>query len=156
LAKGTPTLTTVSLTKGETQMALHTEDMTLVPDTGELVPVGAYRVRINKVTEGESSTGNPTVTFEAKIQDEGPSFGRPIFIQASLQPHALFTLKAVYSAVGYKPGPEGHDPEQTIDGEMYVYVQHRKYMKDGTEREGHEMPLKGMRSLSAGPWTPRG
>lgn len=138
---------------------LHTEDMSQVPEQGELVPEGNYLVRISEVKETDpeggpllSKGGNPKVDFVAKIQDEGPSFGRPLYITASLQSHALFTLKAIYTAVGYKPGSEGHDPSQTLDGEMYVNVKHKIYEGKPTMDIG----ANGIRSIEKGPLQLRG
>lgn len=134
---------------------LHTEtDMSQIPDQGELVPEGNYLVRISEVKETNddgtpltSKSGNPKVDFVCKIQDEGPAMGRPLYITASLQAHALFTLKAIYSAVGYNPGPEGHDPSQVLDGEMYVNVKHKTY--EG--KPSMDIQASGIRSVSKGP-----
>ena len=133
-------------------MALHTDNMAEVPDQGELVDEGNYHVRVSKVEEKESDAGKPMVVFELKIQDEGKHMGRPVYLTASLQSHALFTLKKVYTAVGYQPGPEGHDPEKVLDGEFYVTIKHKEFEnKQGQKQKGHDMPLWGIRSLSQGP-----
>lgn len=129
-------------------MALHTEDMSQVPDFGELVPeFEGYHVRVSKVEERESSTGNPVAFINCKVQTEGEAFGRNISIIASLQPHALGTLKAVYKASGYTPGPEGHDPEHIIDAEFYVNVVHEKY----NGQDVAKVPNWSIRSLDQGP-----
>lgn len=131
-------------------MALHTEhNMEDVAAPGEIVPAGNYHVRVSKVEEKDSTTsGQPIAIFQCKIQDDGPQFGRMLFIIASLQPHALFSLKAVYNAAGYKPGAEGHDPEQVLDSEFYVKVEIEKDPKSGEDR--NKIPPNGIRSLSKG------
>lgn len=135
---------------------LHTElDMSQVPEGGELVDKGSYLVRISEVQEEDKdgnplvskSSGGPMVNFVCKIQDEGKWMGRPLYISASLQAHALFTLKAIYVAVGYNPGSEGHDPSACLDGEMYVYVDHDSY--EG--RPTMKIQASGIRSVAKGP-----
>lgn len=135
---------------------LHTEvDMSQIPEGGELVDKGNYLVRISNVKDEDNegnqllakSSGAPIVEFTCKIQEEGKWMGRPLFITASLQPHALFTLKAVYTAVGYNPGPEGHDPHECLDGEMYVNVDHDTY--EG--KPSMKIQASGIRSVSKGP-----
>lgn len=140
-------------------MSLHPEtNMADVPEQGELVPVGDYLVRVSSVKEDISRTSKmPIVNFEMKIQDEGPNLGRPLYITASLQSHALFMLKAIYTAAGYKPGPEGHDPEQVLDSSFYVHVEHKDGEK-GTEYEGqkfHDIKPQFVRSLDKGPYKAR-
>lgn len=113
-------------------MALHTENMAEIKDSGEMVPEKFwYHVRISKAEEGVSSTGGPVVKLNLKIQDE-PNIGRVIPDTASLQPQALFKLKAYYTACDYTPGAEGHDPEQLLDRECFVKPTIRLY--EGEQR----------------------
>jgi hypothetical protein len=107
-------------------MAIHTEtDMSQVPAADDLVPEGAYRFRISKAEEKDSeSSGKPMVIYTLKIQDEGPAFGRAVTVFASLAPTALMTIKSMYKACGYNPGPEGHDPESIVDMELYGTITH--------------------------------
>ena len=102
-------------------MTIHTDNMEKVQDWGENPPADTwYHVRISKVEEVLSKmSGEPTVNLSLKILDE-PYVGRVIFDTASLQPHALFKLKAYYGACEYFPSAEGHDPEQLLDRECYV------------------------------------
>lgn len=101
-------------------MALHAENMNQVQDWGESVPPDTwYHVRISKVEEKESTTGNPKVQLVLKVQDE-PFVGRTIPDSPSLQAHALMKIKAYYTACEYFPGPEGHDPEMLLDRECFV------------------------------------
>ena len=129
-------------------MSLHTDqNMATVPAWGEAPPEKWYRVRISKVEEGESETKNPIVNLVMKIQDEGPQFGQPLFDIPSLQSHALAKLKAYYTAVGYQPGPEGHDPVNLLDKELWVMVTHEVYQ--GQTRA--KIAPWNIRSLQQGP-----
>jgi len=129
-------------------MTMQTHDMSQIPNPTDAVDEGWYHVRINEVKETVSdSTGNPCVKLLMKIQSEGPMMGRTVPDTASLQPHALFKLKGYYSAIGYKPGPEGHDPERLLDGEVWLYVQHDSYQGQPTIK----IPPYSIRSLQDGP-----
>jgi hypothetical protein len=71
-----------------------------------------------------------------------------IFDVCSLQAHALFKLKAYYTAVGYKPAPgQGHDPDHLLDGECWVYAEHKVY--DGATRI--DIKPYAIKSLQEGP-----
>ena len=129
-------------------MAHHAHDMSQVPDPNEAVPEGWYHCRIAKVEEGESKSNNPVVNLQLKIQNEGAATGRIIFDTCSLQPQALFKLKAYYSAVGYKPTPDqGHDPDNLIDGEVWVFAEHKVY--EGQTRI--DIKPYAIKSLTEGP-----
>ena len=122
-------------------------DMSKEQKFGDLVPCGWYHVRIDKVTIKDSATtpGAKVAWFNAKIQNE-PLVGRVVPINASLQSHALSTLKGIYDAAGYTPGPEGHDPEQVLNGEMLICVEHDVYQ--GQKRT--KVPGWGIKSLQEG------
>jgi hypothetical protein len=98
-----------------------------VQAAGELVPEGIYHVRVSSVSEEMSKQNKPMVVVDFKIQSEGISYGRNVRVWASLEKNALFTLKSMYKAAGYNPGPEGHDPESLLDAEMYLQVTHGMY-----------------------------
>jgi hypothetical protein len=115
-------------------MALHQDtDMSTIPAPDDLVPEGAYLFRVSKAEEKDSEAGKPMVVYSLKIQDDGPAFGRQVTVFASLAPTALMTIKGMYKACGYNPGPEGHDPEAIIDQELYGTVTH-EIGKDGVSR----------------------
>jgi hypothetical protein len=144
---------------------LHTQDMSQVADQGEVQDEGAYLVRVSEVQETapdgtplvSEGSGAPKVIFVLKIQDEGKWLGSQVRVHASLQAHALFNLKAIYSAAGYKPGPEGHDPSQVLDSEFYIYVKQKDYddPNTGEKRKVTDIPTWGIKSLAAGPAKPR-
>lgn len=127
-----------------------TEDMSQVPNPTDAVDEGSYHVRISKVDYGpevKSEKGFPVVKLLMKVQDQGAMFGRVIPDTASLQSHALFKLKGYYTAVGYKPGSEGHDPNKLLDSELYVNVEHSTYEGKATLN----IPPWSIRSLQEGP-----
>ena len=129
-------------------MPMLPQDMSKVQDWGEVLPEGSYHVRIEKVEikASENSPGEQVVWITNKIQQE-PLVGRVITDFASLQPQALAKLKAYYKAVGYNPGPEGHDPDKLIGGELYILLQHDIYQ--GQQR-GKVVPW-GIKSMQEGP-----
>jgi hypothetical protein len=129
-------------------MPLLSQDMSSVSAPTDLVAEGWYRVRIAKAEVTTSKENNePCVKLNLKVQDEGLMLGRIIPDTASLQPQALFKLKGYYNAVGYKPGPEGHDPDKLIDGECYVMVAHQMYKGN----PNINVPPWSIRSLVEGP-----
>lgn len=105
-------------------MAIHQTDMSQIPAADDLIPEGSYRFRIASAEEKDSEAGKPMVVYQLKVQDEGPAFGRNAMVFASLAPTALMTIKSMYKACGYNPGPEGHDPENIIDMELYGTITH--------------------------------
>lgn len=114
-------------------MALHQTDMTQVPAADDLVPEGPYEFRISKVNEneGQGSAGGEQIVFVLNIQTEGPAFGRAVALNCDMDdPRGRSNCKTVYKACGYQPGPEGHDPERVLDGELKGTVKHNRG-KDG-------------------------
>lgn len=131
-------------------MAVYQQDMSQIAAPTDRVDEGWYRVRISRVEETTSKeSGQPVVKLLHKIQSEGKMLGRTVPDTASLQSQALFKLKAYYEAIGYKPGPEGHDPQRLLDGECYVYVSHGMYQGNPTI----DIPPYSIRSVLAGPGT---
>jgi len=116
-------------------MTVYQDNMNNVSDS-ELMEEGWYQVRISNVkTEDDDgnqlvskSKGEPIVQLTMKVTGpDGPMIGRSFSDKPSLQAHALFKLKAYYKAVGYFPGPEGHDPSKLLDGELWVFVSPGQY-----------------------------
>lgn len=129
-------------------MTQHTQDMSTVAKWGENVPEGWYHARIEKIEEkaSQATPGEQVVWITLKVQNE-PHVGRVITDFASLQPHALAKLKAYYSSVNYNPGPEGHDPEKLVGGELYVLTTEEMYQ--GQKRS--KVPPYGIKSMQDGP-----
>lgn len=130
------------------------DDMSQVPAPSDRVDEGWYHVRITSADlDVSKSSGERVVKLLMKIQNEGPMLGRVVPDTASLQPQALFKLKGYYKAVGYNPGPEGHNPRKLVDCECYIYVQHSTYQGNPTLN----IPPYSIRSLQegAGKGTPK-
>jgi hypothetical protein len=136
---------------------IYQNDMSKVDSWGDQVPEGWYKVRVDKVKCVDDagnqllsdSSHEPLVHVFLKIQNE-PYVGRVLWDAPSLQPHALAKLKAYYEAVGYTPGPEGHDPERLKDGELFVKVDHDTYQ--GAKRT--KIAPYNIKSLQEGPKGP--
>jgi len=129
-------------------MPLLQNDMSKVEKWGDIPPEGWYHVRVEKgvMKESANTPGEHAWWLYMKAQNE-PHVGKLILDMISLQAHALQKLKAYYAAVGYNPGPEGHDPEKLNGGEAFVLVQHDTYQ--GEKRA--KIPPYGIRSLTDGP-----
>src|SRR5438477_9919463 len=108
-------------------MPNYQHDMTKVEKWGDVAPEGWYRVRIQKGEERISKESNEPMWALWLISQSEPHVGRVLFDMPSLQPHALAKLKAYYEAVGYQPGPEGHDPERLNGQELFVKIDHEVY-----------------------------
>lgn len=108
-------------------MTTYSDNMDQVSEAGALVPEGAYQFRVSKVDEKVGEDGTVTIAVNCKIQTEGPAFGEQVFLNCGLKDFGLRVLKTLYSATGYKPGPEGHDPQRLIDGEFKATVVHKLY-----------------------------
>jgi hypothetical protein len=85
-----------------------------------------FRVEFTGERDSQNTPGEKVLAFNLICQTE-PEVGQVVFIPASLQSHALMTLKALYSACGYKPGAEGHDPKNIDGGELYGKVEWEDY-----------------------------
>jgi len=68
-------------------------------ETSGVLEEGDYLVEVDEVEDKESSTGNPMLVFTFKVT-EGEGKGRKLFHNCSLQPQALFNLRAVLEALG--------------------------------------------------------
>lgn len=129
-------------------MPLLTNDMSKVERWGDIANEGWYHVRIEKgeLRDSKNTPGEQAWWLWLKAQNE-PFVGKLIMDNCSLQPQALAKLKAYYAAVGYNPGPEGHDPEKLNGAELYVLVQHEVYQGD---KRAKIVPW-GIKSLTEGP-----
>lgn len=103
----------------------------------EAIPRGTYPV---KITDGEVKESGPNaknpgseyIKFEFTVQ-EGPYEGRKLWANASLLPHALFTLKGILAASGKYTDEEleatelDFEIEDLIGAAMLVTVAVRDY-----------------------------
>lgn len=129
-------------------MPLFTHDMSSIQAMdGSNVPEGWYHVRIEKgeVRDSKETPGEQVWWIWHKAQNE-PFVGRIIMDKCSLQPSGLGKLKVYYEKAGYKPGAEGHDPDNITTSEFYVKVEDTIYKGD------HRIDIKpwNIRSLDEG------
>jgi len=97
-------------------------------ETSGVLEEGDYLVEVDEVEDKESSTGNPMLVFTFKVT-EGEGKGRKLFHNCSLQPQALFNLRAVLEALGNEV-PQGVlelDPSDLIGQTCGVSVNHEQY-----------------------------
>jgi hypothetical protein len=136
-------------------MSVQQHDMSKVQKWGDVPPEGWYRVRVEKVQDQAKDGSGPLLSKESnepivmiylRAQNE-PFVGTLIMDMPSLQPHALAKLKAYYEAINYIPGPEGHDPERLIGGELFVKVEHDTWQG---EKRAKVAPYN-IKSLQDGP-----
>jgi hypothetical protein len=127
---------------------MMSQDMSKVAKWGDNVPEGWYHVRIDKgeLKDSENTPGEKVWWLYLKVQNE-PFVGRVLVDFCSLQAHALAKLKGYYAAIGYEPGPEGHDPEKLNGGELYVFAQEEVYQ--GNKRT--KVVPWGIKSMTEGP-----
>jgi hypothetical protein len=136
-------------------MAIHTEvDMSTVRKAGDLVPEGWYHVRVKEVKEvTDESSQEVRAQIQMVIQGPESMIGESIFDRPGINHRlGLSQLKAYYAAVGYNPGPEGHDPEKLTGTEFWVAVEHNEG-KPGTKNAGQtfaNVPPWSIRSLNDG------
>jgi len=133
---------------------MYQDDMSQVPDPGDVPEPGVYRVRVSAVKTHDEN-GNqllskesqkPKIQLSLKVQSEGSMFGRVIPDSPSLEPTALFKLKAYYNAIDYKP-QGGHNPHKLLDGEFWILVEASTYKG----KKSFNIPPWGIKSLTEGP-----
>jgi len=138
-------------------MAQHQHNMDQVPAAGELLPEGWYQFRVKEVDDSEEakdSNGEQRCKLQLVVQQPDQYVGRTTFDNPSLDNEmGLGTLKAYYKAVNYRPGPEGHDPQNLRDGEFWAFVKHNEG-KDGNTYAN--IAFWSIRSLQQGPGKDKG
>lgn len=105
-----------------------TIDLSGVETGQKTLPEGIYTVKVEAATAETSSSGNPYIKFVFQVI-EGKHKGAKVFHNCSLQPQALFNLKALLLAIGYEI-PQGAfdlDLEEVLDLECEVEVAHETY-----------------------------
>lgn len=125
-------------------------DFTSVPDSAVL-PKGTYNCVVYAIEQKISnSSGNPYLNWQFKIQG-GECNGRLIFDMTSLQPQALWKLKAHLKAIN--PGMDltgslNLDTDELLGNECRVVVEHETY--DGEPRARVKKVLAPDNSSDAG------
>jgi Protein of unknown function (DUF669) len=105
------------------------------------LPTGKYRVAITDAELRDSQSSEwQYVNFEFTVQ-EGKYEGRRVWTNATLAPHALWTIKGLLEAVGYETTGGEFDIEldDLMNRELLVKVNFLKAgkvkQKDGSERD---------------------
>lgn len=118
-------------------------DFTGVEAGGRPCPDGTYKAEITSATEEESSTGNPMVVMKLKVLN-GKGKGALIYDNLSLQPQALFRLKAVCEAVGIEAdGAADIDLDDLVGQELIVDVENETYEDKKRPRAAGYAPVGG-------------
>lgn len=74
-------------------------DLSGVETSRKAIPEGVYTLVVDSATQKNSQGGNPMIVFEFSVA-EGKYQGSKLYENCSLQPQALFKLKAVLIALG--------------------------------------------------------
>jgi hypothetical protein len=84
--------------------------------------------------------------LQLSVQEE-PYVGTLVFDEPSLQAHALAKLKAYYKSTGKGIAEDGSDdPEELLDGECYVKIEHEVY----NNQVRMKVPPYGIKPLADG------
>jgi len=94
----------------------------------KVIPEGVYQVTLTEAEAGESKNDKPKIDFTFEIA-EGKNKGSKLFHTCSLQPQALFSIKALLEALGFDiPTDEFElDINDLIGLECNVEVAHETY-----------------------------
>src|SRR3954471_15041001 len=113
--------------KGKRKGNVVSVDFTGVESGGRACPDGTFKAEITAAAEEESSTGNPMVVAKFKILT-GKGKGALIYDNLSLQPQALFRLKALCEALGIEAeGAVDIDFDELVGQEILVDVENETY-----------------------------
>lgn len=98
-----------------------------------LLPEDDYLVEVEEATEGESSSGNPMITFVFAVS-EGKHKGAKLWLYCPLEEKSLWKLRGVLEALGEEVPDDEMDIEldDLIGKELMAVVSHESY--DGAKR----------------------
>lgn len=103
-------------------------DLSKVESGFTTIEEGIYTLSVDETSMETTRDGNPYIKFVFKV--EGPSFkGQTIWHNCSLQPQALFNLKAVLESLGFEIPNKAFelDIEELIGLECQAEVGHEVY-----------------------------
>lgn len=119
-----------------------TVDFSGVEAGGIKVEDGVYTVKVEKVAQDESSSGNPMLKLEYRI--EGPkSKGAKLYDNLSLLPQSLWKLRGFLQCLGVEveDGPTEMETDDWVGEELNVEVTNEKYEgKDRPKVTGYQEP----------------
>src|ERR1700760_1204298 len=102
-------------------------DFTGVEAGGRPCPDGTWKAEITSLAQEESSTGNPMIVGKYKVLN-GKGKGALLFDNLSLQPQALFRLKALCDACGVEADSAVDlDLDDLVGTEIVVDVENEEY-----------------------------
>jgi hypothetical protein len=102
-------------------------DFTGVEAGGRPCPDGTFRCEITSMVEEESSTGNPMIVAKYKVLN-GKGKGAVIYDNLSLQPQALFRLKALCDALGVEADSATElDLDEFVGQELVIDIENETY-----------------------------
>lgn len=114
--------------KGSSKKSAIKVDFEGVEDGG-MPSEGSHVMEIVEAEVRESSEGNDYINLKLKCTDEDDQPGKIMYHACSLQPQALFNLRAVLTAIGHEV-PDGvyeFEADDMVGGVCQVEVSHEKY-----------------------------
>ena len=117
-----------------------------IADSFVVMEPGKYAARVLECEEGESSTGNPMLTWTWEIVD-GEYQGREVKSFTSLQEHALFGLKQHLEAFGLS-GEVDFDTERLVGKRALLTISKSKMR---SRKTGEEMDVNRVENVAALP-----
>lgn len=109
-----------------------------------VIDAGKYKARVTEISEGESQSGNPMLTWNWEIT-EGDNQGVELRSYTSLQEHALFGLKEHLEAFGIA-GEVDMDTDKLV-GKMAHLVVSKKTIR--SNKTGEEIEVNRVESVRA-------
>lgn len=105
-----------------------TVTVNLADAVGGNVPEGAYLVSVQEVTKEESNSGNDYLAWKFSVAD-GKHKGKVLYDNTSLQPQALWRLRATLEALGYEieEGDMDLDLSSFTGDQAVAVVAHEEY-----------------------------
>jgi len=102
-------------------------DFTGVEAGGRPCPDGTFKCEVQSISQEESSTGNPMLVAKFKVL-QGKGKGAIIYDNLSLQPQALFRLKALCEALGIEADAATDlDLDEFVGQEVVIDVENETY-----------------------------
>lgn len=110
-----------------------------------LLPEGDYAAKVNSAEQVESSTGNPMLKWVFHtIDDDKRYHNKPLYVNTSLQPQALWNLRNLLEAMGEDiPDDEFDlDLESLVGKELVLTVGNEDYEGRKTSRVTDYSPME--------------
>jgi len=107
-----------------------------------LIDKGIYPVKVVSAEAKQSQAGNPMVVFTLEILD-GDFAGRRVYLNNSLQPHALFGFRKTLESLGVKVPTSAMsiDLKKLVGASMNVQIEHDEYQGQTKAKVAEVAPL---------------